>query len=71
MYIRCSKNEIQTLIKSLTAILCVQISYLFDSNVTLPRTIHILSYLIHHLQEIYYQKSHEKINCPNAKGHHL
>ena len=48
MYIRGSRfSEIQAL-KSLTctAALCVQISYLSDSNVTIPRT-------MHHLQEIY------------------
>ena len=54
--------------KSILAVLCVQIPYLSDSAVILPRTIHSLSYLIHHLQEIYYQKSHENINNPASKG---
>ena len=35
------ENETQAL-KSLTAVLCVQISYLSDSNVTIPHTIHFV-----------------------------
>ena len=58
--------------KSVIAVLCVQIPYVSDSNVTITRTIHNLSYLIHHLQEIYYQKqkSYENINIPALKGHY-
>ena len=75
MYIRGSRfskieNETQA-VKTLTAVLCVQISYLSDSIVTVQSTLHYFSYLIHHLQEIYYQKSHENINSPATKGHHL
>ena len=40
-----TENEIQAL-NPLTAVLCVQISYLSDRNVTIPRTIQDFSYFI-------------------------